>query len=190
MPNEVPLPRKPEWLKTSLRTSRDFAELKGLMRGQGLHTVCEEAHCPNIHECWGAFRTASFMILGDVCTRRCRFCAVATGRPAPPDPGEPRRVAESARRLALTHLHVTMVTRDDLADGGASAVAATVRAVRELAPGCSVEVLTSDFLGSPESIRAVVESGPDITSHNLETVRRLTRAHPLPLRLRPLPASS
>ena len=176
MAEEVPLPRKPEWLKTSLRTSRDFAELKGLMRGQGLHTVCEEAHCPNIHECWGAFRTASFMILGDVCTRRCRFCAVKTGLPTAVDRLEPRRVAESVRHMGLRHAHVTMVNRDDLADGGASLMAETVRAIRELAPGCSIEVLTSDFMGNPDSIRTVVESGPDITSHNLETVRRLTRA--------------
>ncbi len=175
MPEQTPIPRKPEWLKTSLRTNRAFTDLKGLLRGQGLHTVCEEAHCPNRHECWGAWRTASFMILGDICTRRCRFCAVTTGRPAPPDPGEPRRVSESVRRMALTHVHVTMVNRDDLPDGGASLMAATVRAVGELAPGCTIEVLTSDFRGRADSIRAVVESGPDITSHNLETVRRLTR---------------
>ncbi len=175
MPDEEPIPRKPEWLKTSLRTNRAFTELKGLLRGQGLHTVCEEAHCPNIHECWGLYRTASFMILGDICTRRCRFCAVKTGLPTGVDRLEPRRVAESVRHMGLRHAHVTMVNRDDLADGGASLMAETVRAIRELVPRCSIEVLTSDFMGNPDSIRTVVESGPDITSHNVETVRRLTR---------------
>jgi lipoic acid synthetase len=174
MAEPEPVTRKPEWLKTSLKTTRNYSELKGLLRGQGLHTVCEEARCPNLHECWGAYRTASFMILGDTCTRRCRFCAVKTGLPSTVDRLEPRRVAESVRHMGLRHAHVTMVNRDDLADGGAGLMAETVRAIRELAPRCSIEVLTSDFMGRLESIRTVVEAGPDITSHNLETVRRLT----------------
>ncbi len=144
------------------------------MHAEGLHTVCQEARCPNLHECWGTHGTASFMILGDTCTRRCRFCAVATGLPGAVDPLEPMKVAASVMKMGLKHAHVTMVNRDDLPDGGASVMAATVRAIRARAPECSVEVLTSDFLGSREAIAAVVESHPEIVSHNLETVRRLT----------------
>jgi lipoyl synthase len=166
--------RKPEWLKIRLNTTDNYHFLKKLMRGEALHTVCEEARCPNLQECWGTLRTASFMILGDTCTRRCRFCAVSTGLPGAVDTLEPLRVAGAVEHLALKHVHVTMVNRDDLADGGASVMAATVRAIRYRAPQCSVEVLTSDFMGSEDAIRAVVESGPDIISHNVETVRRLT----------------
>jgi len=172
---ETPLPgRKPPWFKIRLNTSESYVGIKKLVREEGLHTVCEEARCPNLHECWGTHGTASFMILGDICTRRCRFCAVGTGLPLAVDILEPMRVAASVMKMALKHAHVTMVNRDDLPDGGAAAMAATVRAIRARAPGCSVEVLTSDFMGSRESIGIVVASAPDIVSHNVETVRRLT----------------
>ncbi len=166
--------RKPQWLRVKLTDNENTRDIRRLVRSQSLHTVCEEARCPNLHECWGEHRTATFMILGDTCTRRCRFCAVKTGLPRGVDEGEPRRVAESVRVMGLGHAVITMVNRDDLPDGGASVLAATVRAIRELAPDCSVEVLSSDLMGSVEAIRTVVESGPDITSHNIETIRRLT----------------
>ncbi len=166
--------RKPEWLHIRLATTPSYVFLKRLVREEGLHTVCEEARCPNLQECWGRHRTASFMILGDTCTRRCRFCAVKTGLPRAVDRQEPERVAQAVKRMGLQHAHVTMVNRDDLADGGASLLAATVRAVRQESPECSIEVLASDFLGDPQAIRLVVASRPDILSHNLETVRRLT----------------
>jgi len=166
--------RKPEWLKVRLNTSPSFTEVGHSIRAEKLHTVCEEARCPNRHECWGEHKTASVMILGDVCTRRCRFCAVKTGLPGEVDRLEPLRVAEAVRRMGLEHVHVTMVNRDDLEDGGASVVAATIRAVRRRIPECSIEVLTSDFMGRRESIREVVEARADIVSHNVETVRRLT----------------
>ncbi|TVR70399.1 MAG: lipoyl synthase [Spirochaetaceae bacterium] len=167
--------RKPDWLKIQLNTTDNFRYLKRLMREERLNTVCEEARCPNIHECWGEHKTATFMILGDTCTRRCRFCAVKTGLPGAVDVREPERVAESVRKMDLRHVVITMVNRDDLKDGGASLVAATVLAIREEAPTCTVEVLTSDFLGNDASIRTVMDSKPAIMSHNLETVRRLTR---------------
>ena len=170
---EVPQ-RKPQWLKIKLNTTESYAAVKNLVRAEGLHTVCEEARCPNLHECWGAHRTASFMILGDTCTRRCRFCAVSTGIPGEVDRLEPLRVAAAVLRMGLKHAHVTMVNRDDLPDGGASMMAATIRAIRARTPECSVEVLTSDFMGSREAIAAVMESAPDIMSHNVETVRRMT----------------
>jgi len=166
--------RKPEWLKIRLNTTDNYHFLKKLMRAENLHTVCEEARCPNLQECWGTLRTASFMLLGDTCTRRCRFCAVNTGLPGAVDKLEPLRVAAAVEHMKLKHVHVTMVNRDDLADGGASVMAATVRAIRWRSPECSVEVLTSDFMGSEEAIGAVAESSPDIISHNVETVRRLT----------------
>jgi len=174
MPDIETPQRLPPWLKIKLNTTESYTTIKNLVHSEGLHTVCEEARCPNLHECWGTHGTASFMILGDTCTRRCRFCAVGTGLPSAVDPLEPLRVAASVMRMKLTHAHVTMVNRDDIADGGASVMAATVRAIHARVPGCSVEILTSDFMGSEESIRAVVESKPDIVSHNLETVRRLT----------------
>ena len=167
--------RKPDWLKIQLNTTDNFRYLKRLMREERLNTVCEEARCPNIHECWGEHKTATFMILGDTCTRRCRFCAVKTGLPGAVDRHEPARVAESVRKMELRHVVITMVNRDDLKDGGASIVAETVLAIRAEAPQCTVEVLTSDFLGSRESVATVMESLPAIMSHNLETVRRLTR---------------
>jgi lipoic acid synthetase len=166
--------RKPPWFKIRLNTSESYVGIKRLVRTEGLHTVCEEARCPNLHECWGTHGTASFMILGDVCTRRCRFCAVGTGLPGAVDMLEPMRVGASVMKMGLKHAHVTMVNRDDLPDGGASVMAATVRAIRARATGCTVEVLTSDFMGSRDAIAVVVESAPDIVSHNVETVRRLT----------------
>ena len=166
--------RKPPWLKIRLNTTDSYLYLKKLMRAEGLHTVCEEARCPNLQECWGTHRTASFMILGDICTRRCRFCAVKTGLPLAVDRLEPLRVASSVHRMGLSHVHITMVNRDDLQDGGASVMADTVREVRARSPNCTIEVLTSDFMGDPQAIRVVVESKPEIVSHNIETVRRLT----------------
>ncbi len=167
--------RKPDWLKIQLNTNDSFRYLKQLMREERLNTVCEEARCPNIHECWGRHRTATFMILGDTCTRRCRFCAVKTGLPGAVDYGEPKRVAESVRKMELRHVVITMVNRDDLKDGGAEVMAATVRAIHSIAKGCTVEVLTGDFLGDPAAIAAVIAAKPEIMSHNIETVRRLTR---------------
>ncbi|HEX7548434.1 MAG TPA: lipoyl synthase, partial [Candidatus Methylomirabilis sp.] len=148
--------------------------MKTLMSASHLHTVCEEARCPNQGECWTR-GTATFMLLGNTCTRSCGFCAVATGRPAPADPDEPRHVAETSRRLGLRFVVITSVTRDDLRDGGAVHFAATVRAVYELNPGVQVEVLVPDFKADTESIRTVVESQPTVFNHNLETVDRLTR---------------
>ena len=166
--------RKPEWLRVKLTHTEAYSEVSKLVHGQKLHTVCEEAMCPNIHECWGRHKTATFMILGEVCTRACRFCAVKTGKPLPPDSDEPRRIAESVRSMQLKHAVVTMVTRDDLPDGGANIVASTVRAIHEEAPDCTVEVLVSDMGAEPDSVRIIAESAPTINSHNLETVRRLT----------------
>jgi lipoyl synthase len=165
--------RKPEWLKIKLNTGENFKEIKSMMRSKTLHTVCEEAKCPNIHECW-ANRTATFMILGDICTRACRFCAVTTGRPTELDLQEPGRVAEAAEQMNLQHCVITSVARDDLADGGASVFAATIRAVREKLPLCSVEVLIPDFMGNEEALRIVLEAKPDILNHNVETVERLS----------------
>jgi lipoic acid synthetase len=166
--------RKPEWLKIQLNTSEKFRDVKKLVKDERLNTVCEEARCPNIHECWGTHKTATFMILGDTCTRRCRFCAVKTGLPGAVDWGEPARVADSVAKLNLTHVVITMVTRDDLKDGGAAVVAKTVEEIRKAAPDCSVELLTSDLMADPGAIRTVLDSRPDIMSHNLETVERLT----------------
>jgi lipoic acid synthetase len=167
------LERKPEWLKFKLTTGENFKELKSMMRSKTLHTVCEEAKCPNIHECW-ANRTATFMILGDICTRACRFCAVKTGLPTELDLQEPERVAEAAQQMGLRHCVITSVARDDLADGGAMIFAETVQAVRSAMPLCSVEVLVPDFLGREESLQTVLEAKPDILNHNIETVERLS----------------
>lgn len=166
--------RKPDWLKIRLNTNSNYKYVKDQITDKALNTVCEEARCPNIHECWGEHRTATFMILGDTCTRRCRFCAVKTGLPRFVDREEPARVAQSVVELGLEHVVVTMVNRDELPDGGASIVAETVTAIRQAAPRCSVEVLSSDLMGDPRSIRIACESKPDIMSHNIETVRRLT----------------
>ena len=166
------LNRKPEWLKKRL-DPRAMAPVRALMRGQALHTVCEEAHCPNIGECWGR-RTATFMILGDRCTRACAFCAVRTGRPTGLDTEEPGRVAEAAAALGLRHVVVTSVNRDDLDDGGAAIFAAVVAALH--GQGQSVEVLTPDFQGNLAAIDRVADAGPEIYGHNVETVPRLYHA--------------
>ncbi len=164
--------RIPEWIRVRVHEGENFKELRSLMREQRLHTVCEEARCPNIFDCWNR-RTATFMILGDVCTRACRFCAVTSGRPAELDLGEPLRVAESVATLGLRHAVITSVDRDDLRDGGAEIFARTIRAIRRRSPGTTVEVLTPDFQGDHEAIATVVAAGPDIFNHNTETVPRL-----------------
>jgi lipoyl synthase len=164
--------RKPEWLKTRARFGPNYADLKQLMRGQSLHTVCEEAGCPNIFECWED-REATFLILGDRCTRRCGFCDVMTAKPFDVDETEPQRVADAVREMGLKYVVITGVARDDLEDGGARIWAACVSAVREAVPGCGVELLPSDFKGGEPDIRTVIEAEPDVFAHNLETVRRL-----------------
>lgn len=164
---------RPDWLKVQLKTGPNYQDLKQIMRGKSLHTVCEEARCPNIFECW-EHRTATFMILGDICTRACRFCAVTSGRPSELDLAEPKRVANAVVDMGLQHVVVTSVARDDLEDGGASVFAATIRAVRERLPACGVEVLIPDFLGRRESLQTVLDASPDILNHNIETVRRLS----------------
>lgn len=163
---------KPDWLKVRLRTGPNHAELKGVMRELDLHTVCEEAMCPNIHECWED-REATFLILGSRCTRRCGFCDVMTAKPEPVDEDEPARIAAAVTALGLRHVVLTGVARDDLADGGARIWAAAVHAVRMAVAGCRIEVLPSDFKGGERDIATVVSAEPDVFAHNLETVRRL-----------------
>ncbi|WZX99502.1 lipoyl synthase [Bacillus sp. FSL W7-1360] len=172
-PKEVHV-RKPDWLKIKLNTNSSYTGLKKMMREKKLHTVCEEARCPNIHECWAVRKTATFMILGDICTRGCRFCAVKTGLPTELDLQEPERVAESVEQMGLKHVVITAVARDDLKDGGASVFAETVRAVRRKNPFCTIEVLPSDMRGDEESLRILMDARPNIMNHNIETVRRLT----------------
>ncbi|HAQ07078.1 MAG TPA: lipoyl synthase [Bacillus bacterium] len=166
--------RKPDWLKIKLNTNDNYTGLKKMMREKSLHTVCEEAKCPNIHECWAVRRTATFMILGDVCTRACRFCAVKTGLPTELDLQEPERVADSVTMMNLKHVVVTAVARDDLKDGGAAIFAETVRAIRRKNPFTSIEVLPSDMGGVLENLQNLMEARPDILNHNIETVKRLT----------------
>ncbi|WDH81979.1 lipoyl synthase [Paenibacillus urinalis] len=172
MANKVKEP-KPDWIKIKLTTGDNYQEIKDMMRSKTLHTVCEEARCPNIYECW-ANRTATFMILGDICTRACRFCAVNTGLPTELDLKEPERVAEAAEQMNLKHCVVTSVARDDLADGGASIFAETIHAIRRKLPFCSVEVLIPDFNGNEEALKIVMDAKPDILNHNMETVERLS----------------
>ncbi|MTT30746.1 lipoyl synthase [Terrilactibacillus sp. BCM23-1] len=167
--------RKPDWLKIKLNTNKEYTGLKKMMRSRNLHTVCEEARCPNIHECWAERKTATFMILGDTCTRGCRFCAVKTGRPTELDLLEPERVATSVEQMQLRHVVVTAVARDDLNDGGAGVFAETVRAIRRKVPFCTIEVLPSDMKGDDESLTTLMDAKPDIFNHNIETVRRLTK---------------
>jgi lipoic acid synthetase len=164
--------RKPPWLKVRSPGGPNYLRLKRLMRGQRLHSVCEEAGCPNIGECWEA-GTATFLILGDVCTRACKYCAIAHGMPTELDWDEPRRVAEAVAELELEHVVITSVNRDELADGGAAIFAETIRQCRERRPDCTVEVLIPDFKGDEAALRVVVEARPDILNHNLETVERL-----------------
>ncbi len=171
---ETPIERKPPWIKTRLRTGPQFQELSALVRREGLHTVCEEAGCPNIYECWED-REATFLIGGDQCTRRCDFCQIDTGRPADLDRDEPRRVAESVQAMGLRYATVTGVTRDDLADEGAWLYAETVRQIHALNPGTGVELLTPDFSGRPELLRQVFDAAPEVFAHNVETVPRIFR---------------
>jgi len=165
---------RPEWLKVRATLGGNYRELKGLLRGLGLHSVCEEALCPNIYECF-EMRTATFLILGDVCTRRCSFCAIANGRPSALDREEPGRVVHAAKVMGLRHVVVTSVARDDLADGGAAIFAETIARLRESVPDCSVEVLIPDFGGSRSALEQVMAARPDILNHNVETAPRLYR---------------
>lgn len=166
--------RRPDWLKVRVPSGPNYVELKTIMRDLELHTVCEEARCPNMGECW-EHRTATFMILGDVCTRACGFCAVTSGKPVGLDLLEPQRVAHAVRQMGLRHVVITSVNRDDLADGGSAVFAATIRKVRAANPGITVEVLIPDFEGDEASLRNVLQAEPDILNHNIETVDRLTR---------------
>jgi lipoic acid synthetase len=166
---------KPEWLKARAPVGENYHELKKLARSLNLHTVCESAHCPNIGECWN-HRTATFMMLGNLCTRRCGFCAVPKGRPEPIDLDEPRRVAQAVAQLELKFAVITSVNRDDDVLGGARMFAEVIRLIREQAPGCQIEVLIPDFQGNEEAIRTVVDARPEILNHNTESVPRLYRA--------------
>jgi lipoic acid synthetase len=168
------LPKKPDWLKVRMPGGHNYLDVKQLLRTHQLHTVCEEAHCPNIGECF-EHRTATFMILGEICTRACRYCAVTTGRPLPIDEDEPRRVGDAVRILGLQHAVVTSVDRDDQPDGGARIFAATIREIRVQSPGTSIEVLIPDFQGDWVALRTIMEAEPEILNHNTETVPRLYR---------------
>jgi lipoyl synthase len=170
----VPVERKPPWIKTRLRTGPEYRALKELVRAEGLHTVCEEAGCPNIYECWED-REATFLIGGDQCTRRCDFCQIDTGRPQPLDIDEPRRVAESIATMGLRYATVTGVARDDLDDEGAWLYAQTVREIHAAAPGTGVELLIPDFSGRPDLLGQVFAAGPEVLAHNVETVPRIFR---------------
>lgn len=165
---------KKDWLKIKINTNENFRGLKKMIRAKKLHTVCEEARCPNIHECWAVRKTATFMILGDICTRGCRFCAVTTGMPTELDLQEPARIAESVKQMGLHHVVITAVARDDLKDGGASIFAETIRATRKLNPLTTIEVLPSDMGGVFENLKTLMDARPDILNHNIETVRRLS----------------
>ena len=167
-----PIRRKPAWIRVKAPVSREYQDTRRIIRDNGLHTVCEEAGCPNIGECW-AKRHATMMIMGDTCTRACTFCNVATGRPEALDPFEPKRVGDAVAKLGLEHVVITSVDRDDLDDGGAAHFARVIRAIRHAAPGTTVEVLTPDFLRKDGALEVVVEAGPDVFNHNLETVPRL-----------------
>ena len=164
--------RRPSWLKVRIPSGKDYIFLKNLMRTQKLHTVCEEANCPNISECWSA-RTATFLILGNTCTRSCAFCDVKTGRPGPLDWDEPERVAQSVKTMNLKHAVITSVNRDEREDGGAPIFAFCIQRIREIQPGCSVEVLIPDFKGNKDALRIVTDARPEILGHNVETVPRL-----------------
>lgn len=170
--DDISRPRLPPWFRVVAQTGPDYFDIKEVMERLKLHTICEEARCPNRWECWNA-RTATFLILGDICTRRCHYCSVQTGKPLPLDLGEPRRVAEAVRALDLRHVVVTSVNRDELADGGAGVFAATIRETRRLNPGCTIEVLIPDFGGDVAAMKQVCTERPDLLNHNIETVARL-----------------
>ena len=172
--NIDPKLERPRWLRAPAPVGENYRELKSLIERLRLHTVCESAACPNVGECWN-HRTATFMILGNVCTRRCGFCAVAKGAPLPVDYDEPRRVADAVAAMGLRFAVITSVDRDDRPDGGAGLFALTIRAIRERIPGCGVEVLTPDFQGSHSAVETVIEAAPDVFNHNTETVPRLYR---------------
>jgi lipoic acid synthetase len=171
----TPIERKPPWIRTTMKTGPDYTELKSLVKREGLHTVCEEAGCPNIFECWED-REATFLIGGDACTRRCDFCQIDTGKPQPLDVDEPRRVAESVATMGLRYATVTGVARDDLPDEGAWLYAETVRAIHAALPGCGVELLIPDFSANPALLQQVFDARPEVLAHNLETVPRIFRA--------------
>ncbi|PYS28446.1 MAG: lipoyl synthase [Acidobacteria bacterium] len=164
---------RPSWLKVRIPSGENFFEVRRILRSRKLNTICEDAMCPNIAECWGKHRTATFMILGDICTRACAFCAVTSGRPTEYDLAEPARVAAAIAELKLKHAVITSVDRDDLKDGGAMIFAETVREIRKLDENVKIELLTPDFQGSLESVKTIIDAGPDIFSHNIETIRRL-----------------
>ncbi len=172
--SQTPIERKPPWIKTRMRTGPEYTQLKQLVRREGLHTVCEEAGCPNIFECWED-REATFLIGGDQCTRRCDFCQIATGKPGPLDTDEPRRVAESVAAMGLRYATVTGVARDDLADGGAWLYGQTCREVHLAVPGCGVELLIPDFNADRGQLAGVFAAGPEVLAHNIETVPRIFR---------------
>ncbi len=165
--------RKPDWLKIKLPLGANYRNVKQIVAGCGLHTICASGQCPNMGECWGA-GTATFMILGEICTRSCKFCATRTGKPLPPDANEPLKLAESVKLMGLKHVVITSVDRDDLEDGGANHWALTIKEVKKINPGVTMEVLIPDFDNRIELIHLIVEAGPEIISHNLETVERLT----------------
>ena len=167
------IPRKPEWLKIKLPKAQAHKHINSLVISNQLHTICESGNCPNAGECWGR-GTATFMILGNICTRSCKFCNVATGRPLPPDMDEPVKVAQNVGQLGLKHCVITSVDRDDLPDGGAAFWAETIRQIKALNPGTTIEVLIPDFDGRPELVEKVIETRPEVISHNLETIERLT----------------
>ncbi|MBL0315025.1 MAG: lipoyl synthase [Flavobacteriales bacterium] len=174
--NAVPQQRvpKPKWLRVKLPTGENYRKVRGLVDQHQLHTICESGNCPNMGECWGE-GTATFMILGNICTRSCGFCAVATGKPLEADPYEPARVAKSIQLMGVKHAVITSVDRDDLSDGGSIIWAETVKAVRRISPGTTMETLIPDFAGKWENLQNIIDAAPEIVSHNLETVRRLTK---------------
>lgn len=165
--------RLPGWLKMQRASGENYSKVKRLVQDNNLHTICTSGNCPNIGECWNE-GTATFMILGDICTRACKFCATTTGKPLPPDPGEPMRLALTVKTLNLKHSVITSVDRDDLKDGGASFWATVIKTVKEVNPGMTIETLIPDFDGKPENIQKVIDVNPEVISHNIETVRRLT----------------
>jgi lipoic acid synthetase len=169
---ETPRPRLPSWFKVNFREGPDYQEIRRLTGALKLHTICEEAHCPNVWECWNN-RTATFLILGDICTRRCHYCSVTTGRPLPLDEAEPARVAEAVKILGLRHAVITSVNRDEVPDGGARMFAETIHAIRRELPSCTIEVLIPDFMGEELALDTVLAAKPDILNHNIETVPRL-----------------
>lgn len=174
VPEQKDKNRKPAWLKVKLPVGEEYKKVRKLVDDNRLHTICQSGNCPNMGECWGV-GTATFMILGNICTRSCGFCSVPTGRPLPVDRQEPERVAESVKLMGVKHCVITSVDRDDLSDGGASIWAETIRRVREVSPGTTLETLIPDFKGVKEDIQCIIEVAPEVVSHNMETVERLTR---------------